>query len=91
MNDHLTDFAEKRNWNEFRDAYVLHPKVAEILVDNMMYLRRIYFKNTKNNDHIANHRDDDVRVCVCVFFFVFSGFSVFFFGFSIYWFFLVLL
>ena len=64
MANHLTDFAEKRNWNEFRDAYVLHPKVADILVDNMAYLRRIYFKNTK----IALGRgyfkiEDGLRIC----------------------------
>ena len=38
----LLVFALKRNWNEFRDACVHHPKVSDILVDHMNYLRRIY-------------------------------------------------
>jgi len=44
---HLLDkcvkpFAIKRNWNEFRDVCIHNAKVAEILVDYMNYLRRLY-------------------------------------------------
>lgn len=70
MNNHLVDFADKRNWNEFRDAYVLHQKVADILVDNMNYLRRIYFKNTKISCGRGYFKiEDGLRVChnVCNF------------------------
>ena len=63
--DHnLQNFAERRNWSEFRDLYVHHPRVADILVDNMNYLRRIYI----TNGHLANGRaifssEDSLRIC----------------------------
>ena len=60
----LQNFAERRNWSEFRDLYVHHPRVADILVDNMNYLRRIYI----SNGHLANGRaifsaEDSLRIC----------------------------
>ena len=42
MDKNIIPFALKRNWNEFRDSVVHHAKVAEILVDHMNFLRRLY-------------------------------------------------
>ena len=42
MDRNIIPFATKRNWNEFRDSVVHHAKVAEILVDHMNFLRRLY-------------------------------------------------
>lgn len=53
----LPKFAAKRTWQEFRTVFVQKPKISQILIDHMTFLRRVYsaWSEISDNKRLFSH------------------------------------